>query len=293
MFARTILWPALILSFAIPVAQEQKTIVVTVLDKTGGVVKDVAAGDLAVLEDSATREVIEVKPVTEPLVVAVLVDNTKPTMGKDAPTRELRAGLTALVTTLHASNPATEIGLWEFAGAGVMIQKPTVKTEDLTKRINRMFPSQSTGGVLLEALVDASKELSKKPPQLRRAIVSVSFNSPETSTMDARECAIAIKKARVTYWAVSVQGNADANTSASGGSPVRELIINNVTQATGGVRLTAVTAISLEQQLKSVGDALVSQYLVTYARPSGASAPANIQAFSKKGLKALTGPWVR
>ena len=255
--------------------------------------KDVAAGDLAVMEDTAAREVVDIKPVTEPMTVAVLVDNTKPTMGKDAPTRELRAGLTALVTVLHASNPATEIGLWEFAGAGVMIQKPTVKTEDLTKRISKMFPSQTSGGVMLEALVDASKELSKKPVERRRVVVSVSFNSPETSTMEARECAMVMKKAAVSYWAVSIEGNADASTSNSGSSPVRELIMDAVTAATGGLRLSGVTAISLEQQLKSVGEALASQYLVTYARPSGAPTPTNIQAVSKKGLKVLTGPWVR
>src|SRR6187401_557679 len=255
MFVQTILWSALIVLFAIPAAQEQKTVVVTVLDKAGAAVKDVTPADLAVQEDSAAREVVDVKPVPEPMTVAILVDNTKPTMGKNAPTRELRAGLTALVTTLHAANPATEIGLWEFAGAGVMIQKPTVKTEDLTKRISKMFPSQTSGGVMLEALVDASKELSKKPAERRRVIVSVSFNSPETSTMEARECAMAMKKAAVSYWAVAIEANADANTSASGGSPVRELILDNVTAATGGLRLSGVTAISLEQQLKSIGEA--------------------------------------
>jgi hypothetical protein len=188
-----------------------------------------------------------------------------------------------LLTSLTA-NPETEIGLWEFAGAGVMIQKPTVKTEELTKRISRMFPSQSNGGVMLEALVDASKELGKKPAERRRVIVSVSLNSPETSTMEARECAMAMKKANVAYWAIAIQANADANTSSNGGSPVRELIMDNVTAATGGLRLSGVTPTSLEQQLKSVADALLSQYLVTYARPSGAPAPTSIQAYSKKGL---------
>ena len=85
MFVRTILWSALILTFAIPISQDQRTVIVTVLDKAGAAVKNVTAGDLAVLEDSATREVVDVKPVAEPLTVAVLVDNTKPTMGKDAP----------------------------------------------------------------------------------------------------------------------------------------------------------------------------------------------------------------
>jgi hypothetical protein len=68
--------------------------------------------------------------------------------------------------------------------------------------------------------------------------------------------------------------------------------MNNVTQASGGLRLTGVTAISLEAQVKSIADALLSQYLVTYARPDGAAAN-DIRAVSKKGQKALTSPWVQ
>ena len=225
--------------------------------------------------------------------MAVLVDNTKPTMGKDAPTRELRAGLTALVTTLHASNPATEIGLWEFAGAGVMIQKPTVKTEDLTKRISRMFPGQQTGGVLLEALVDASKELSKKSAELRRAIVSVSFNSPETSTIEPRECAIAMKKAGVTYWAVSIQGNADASTkrqrrqSGAGADPQQRHRGDGRPSPHRGDRDLARTAAQVGR--RSAGVAVSRHLRASVRRPDADEHP----GVSKKGLKALTGPWVR
>jgi hypothetical protein len=214
-------------------------------------------------------------------------------MGKDAPTRELRAALTTFVTTIHGASPESQIGIWEFAGAGVMTQKPTVKTEDLTKKIGRMFPSQQSGGVMLEALVDASRELSRKGAGPRRIIVSVSFNSPEVSTIEPREVAMAMRKAGVNFWAVSVQANSDANTSSQGCSATRELILSSVTAASGGARLTGVTAISLESQLKSIAEALTSQYIVTYVRPDGAAAPKDIQAVSKSGLKALTGPWVQ
>lgn len=284
-----------VLAFALgrPVIQAQKSIIVTVVDQAGAPVRGVMPPDLVVQEDASTREVVDVKPAAEPMTIALLVDNTKPTMGKEAPTRELRAGLNAFVSTVLTASPESAIGIWEFAGAGVMTQKPTVKAEELTKKINRMFPSQQSGGVMLEALVDASKELSKKGLGPRRVIVSVSFNSPEVSTMEPRDVAIAMRKAGVNYWAVAIESNPDATTSSQGSTPTRELIINNVTAASGGMRVGGVTATSLEAQLKRVAEAITSQYVVTYARPDGAPAPTAIQAVSKKGMKALTAPWVQ
>jgi hypothetical protein len=286
--------PLVVATLVVPVvAPAEKTILVTVLDQSGAPVKDVGPADLAVREDSDMREVVSVKPATDPMTIAILVDNTKPPMGKNAPTQELRAALTSFVKTVQGASPETQIGIWEFAGAGVMTQKPTIKTEDLTKKINRMFPAQQPGGVMLEALVDASKEVSKKGIGPRRIILSVSFNSPEISQIDPREVALTMRKAGVVYWAVSIAGNGDSSTSSGGGSDTRELILNNVTAASGGSRLTGVTAISLEAQVKSIADALLSQYLVTYARPDGAPAATDIRAASKKGHRALTSPWVQ
>ena len=280
---------ASILALALVPSAERKSIMVTVVDASGNAVKNVTAADLVVQEDASTREVVEVKPASDPMTIALMVDNTKPATGKEVPTRELRAALNTFVTTIQTASPESAIGIWEFAGAGVMTQKPTVKTEDLTKKINRMFPSQQSGGVLLEALVDASKELSKKGSGPRRVIVSVSFDSLETSTMDPRDCAIAMRKAGVNYWAVSIESGVDNGSSA----PSRELIMNNVTQATGGMRITGVTATSLESQVKKIADALVAQNIVTYARPDGAPAPTAIMAVAKKGMKALTGPIIQ
>ena len=45
--------------------------------------------------------------------------------------------------------------------------------------------------------------------------------------------------------------------------------------------------------MKQLADALISQYKVTYARPDGAPTPTAIQAVAKKGMKALTAPWVQ
>jgi hypothetical protein len=274
--------------------QEQKAIIVTVLDKSGAAVRDATVEDLSVVEDGATRKVVEVKPATDPMTIAILVDNTKPPMGKNAPTQELRAALTTFVKTVQGASPESQIGLWEFAGAGVMIQKPTAKTDDVLKRINKMFPAQQPGGVMLEALVDASKELSKKGTGPRRIILSVSFNSPEVSTMEPRDVAVAMRKAGVNFWAVQVDSYGDTSAASNATAATRDLVLNNVPPASGGMRLTGVSPISLEAQVKSIADALTSQYIVTYTRPAGApSTVSDIQAVSKKGMKALTGPWVQ
>lgn len=275
-----------------PPSSVQKSILVTVLDQSDVPVKELSPADLRVREDVSVREVLEVKPATEPMTIALLVDNTKATMGREAPTRELRAALTTFVKTVQQASPESQIGIWEFAGAGVMTVKPTSKTEDLTKKINRLFPSQQSGGVLLEALVDVSKELSKKTGP-RRIAVTISLNSPEVSTIDPREVAIAIRKAGLNLWAVSITSAGDATNSSQAGSATRELILTNVTAASGGLRLSGIVATALESQLKSIADALVSQYVVTYVRPDGAPTPNDIRAVSTRGLKVLTTPWVQ
>src|SRR5215510_15627950 len=122
MLARLVVPAAVVVSLVVPTVQTQKSIVVTVLDQSGAPVKSVSSSDLAVVEDGATRDVAEVKPAADPMTIAILVDNTKATMGKDAPTRELRAALTAFVTTVQGASPQSAIGIWEFAGAGVMTQ---------------------------------------------------------------------------------------------------------------------------------------------------------------------------
>jgi hypothetical protein len=280
---------------AIPAAIQnprERSILVTVLDQAGAPVKDAKPADLAVTEDGAVREVIDVKPAADPLTIALLIDTTTPTMGTNAPTQELRAGLLAFVKAIQGASPESQIGMWEFAGAGVQTVKFTPKTEDLTKRIQRMFPTKQSGGVLLEALVDASKELSKKAGH-RRVIVSVSFNSPEVSTIEPKLVAEAVGKAGVSFWAISIQSNASASTSSQGSTPTREVILDNVTRRTGGVRLTGVTATALEAQLKSIADALLSQYEVTYVRPEGAPNPEQIEPVSKRGATTLMAPWMR
>ena len=76
-------------------------------------------------------------------------------------------------------------------------------------------------------------------------------------------------------------------------SPTREQILNVSTDATGGMRLTAVSPAALEGMLKKVADCLNSQYVVTYAQPAGTPAQTQITPSARGAAKVLMAPWMQ
>jgi hypothetical protein len=270
-----------------PTAQggTQKMALVTVVAAAGAPIKDLSARDFVVREGRTTHEVVAAELAAEPLSISLLVDTTKPAMGVLAPIQELRSALSAFVKAVHSSSPDAQISLMEFAGASVTTVDFTAKAADLENAIRRLYPNHQSSAVLLEALGDAAKKLSTRPAP-RRAIVSVDFNSTEHSgDRSMKQVPEEVHKSGATVWAISIR---DTGASTSG----REAILNAVTKANGGLRLTALEASALESLLKQVANSLISQYTVTFARP-GSGPLGSIQMETTKGVKVLLSPWMR
>jgi hypothetical protein len=279
---------------------EEKSIFVTVLDQANGPLKNLTAADFVVKEDNATRKVTSAVPATEPLFISLLVDTTQPPPGVNPQVQDLRKALSTFVSTVQTASPDAQIALTFFGGASVKTVDFTTKTADLDTPIEHLFPSQRQGGVLLEALVDASKDLSTKPSP-RRVIVALIFNSVETSAIQPRNVSEEIQKAGASLWALSVTRAADSSSFQAGAAgvamdnvlaPTREVILTGVPKTSGGLRLTAIGTASLEALLTTVANDLTSQYEVTYIRPEGASVK-HIKPDAKGGVTVLMSPWVR
>ena len=263
----------------------RKTALVTVVAEASGPVANLGPRDLVVREDGATRDVLDVRPATEPIFIALLIDTIRPPSGVLAPTQDYRRGLAAFVSTIKGGNPDAQIAILDYAGATVTAVDFTSEAPTLDRYIQQLFPNRQADGVLIEAVVEGARKLGDKPSP-RRAIVVVDFNSRDSSAVPAmQQAAEMVHKSGATVWTVSVR-----STSAT--SSNRESVLNVVTRSSGGTRLTIVEPTGLEAMLKSIANSLLSQYTVTFTRPVNATVKST-QMETAKGGKVLLTPWMR
>ena len=282
-----------------PANRAERSIFLTALDKDNAPIRGLQAADFVVREDGEKREIVSVAAPVDPLFVSLLVDTSQPPIGVASPVQDLRKSLLTFVSTVHGASADAQIALIEFAGAAVTTVNFTKDTAALEKQIKRVFPSQRSSGVMLEAFMEASKALGKRVSP-RRAIVSLNFASVEASTLAPKNVADEIRKSGATVWAVSVLGASEASAFQAGAnaldnklSPTRELILNVSTDATGGMRLTAVSPTALEGMMKKIADCLTSQYVVTYAQPAGTPRQTQITPSARGAAKVLMAPWMQ
>ena len=60
------------------------------------------------------RDVLDVRPATEPLFIALLIDTIRPAAGVLAPTQDFRRGLAAFVSTIKGGNPDAQIAILDY-----------------------------------------------------------------------------------------------------------------------------------------------------------------------------------
>jgi hypothetical protein len=269
----------------LPQGGTQKTALVTVIADASGPVRDLSARDFVVKEDNAKREVVSATSSDDPLSITLLLDTTQPAMGAQWPTQDVRGAVTTFVKTIKTASPDAQIALMQYSGASVTTVDFAAPAGDLDKAVQRLYPNPQATAVLLEALTDAGKKLAARPAP-RRAIVVVDFNAPESSTERMMKVAVeSVHNAGATVWPISVRGTKPTDA-------IREEVLNKITQANGGLRLSSVDATGLEGLLKSVANSLTSQYVVTFMRPNGSS-PKATEFATTKGTKVLLTPFMR
>jgi VWFA-related protein len=248
---------AVLVVVAAPRAASDKTIFVSALDDNGSPVKGLTLADFRLREDGVDREISDVKPATDPLQVVLLADSTS---GAQDILQDLRKSLIAFVNQVLTVSPDAPIKIMEFGQAAVTVAPYSTSTADLEKAINKIVGKPNAQSVLLEALIAASNDLSKRPSR-RRAIVSVNIEpNDEQSREEPKKIQESLQKSGAQLWAVSFQKGQLKN-------PTRDLVLNALTRSTGGQREFIVGISAMEAILKRYADALTFQYAVTYKRP--------------------------
>lgn len=260
-----------------PAQGTSKSIFVSVLDAGGNPVTGMTDADFLIREDNIDRKVVSVKPATQPLHIAMLVDTTT---GAEDFVPDIREGFTGFVKAVLAKNPESQLSLWEFGQAAVRIQDFTSDGVKLAQQTGRLFPKPNASSVLLEALIEASDAFDKKGP--RRAIVVLNLEpSEEVSRQEPKKINDSLMKSRAQLWAVSLQKGTLKNAR-------RDVVLNQLARNAGGTREFIVAESAISAHLLRIANALTSQYEITYDRPADKATIVQVGTY-RQDVKLVTG----
>ena len=248
-------------------AQAKPTdIYVSVVNSKGDPVTGLAAADFKVTEDGVAREVLKAAPATEPLTVALLVDDSQ-ALNQDI--QMFRDGLKAFIRALSGKG---EIALITFGERPVISVDYTTDTKKLEDGASRIFPRPGSGAYLMDAIVEVSNGLQKREAK-RPVIVVLMLEDVEFSNRYYQQVLDELDKSRATLDVVSLGQPAPSTADEIRN---RNMVVAEGTERTGGRRDQVLAATGIPGKMKQLADELMNQYVVTYARPETLIPPEKI-----------------
>ena len=259
-------------------ALQNKTIslYVSVVDSNEDPVTGLVATDFHVREDGNTREVLSAEPATDPLTIALLVDDSQ---AATPAIQMLREGAENFVTALAGK---AEISLQTFGDRPTIAVEYTTDQKKLLDGVHRLFARPGSGAYLMDAIVDASRGLQKREPKRPVIVVLMIDRDVEFSNLYYQNVLEAIDKAHATLHVISV---GPAHSTTADEIRNRDQVVAIGTERTGGRRNNFPAFTAAGPRMKQLAAELLDQYLVTYARPEQLIPPEKIEVtVGKPGL---------
>lgn len=260
-----------------------RSMYVSVLNEQGAPVPDLGPSDFIVREDGVAREVLRVAPATEPMQIAVLVDNSAAAASDIADFRRALHDFVNLVMTQSDVTGKNEMAITTLADRPTILVDYTTNAEALNKGIDRIFSQPGSGTLLLEGIIEICKGI-KARESARPVIVAITTEGTEFSDRFHDLVLEPLKSSGAAFHALVVgpmsRGTSDAERE-------RGIVLDQGTLLTGGRRDNVLTSMSLPGKLKELAVELTHQYRVTYAHPQSLIPPERITvAAAKPGLTA-------
>ncbi|MEI6667415.1 MAG: hypothetical protein WCP29_04600 [Acidobacteriota bacterium] len=257
-------WPAPALAQTL-----ERDLFVTVLDRTGTPVPDLGPGAFAIREDGRLREVLRVKPATEPIDLAVLIDTSAAATSQIS---DLRLGLNAFITKMRG--PA-RLALIEFGERPHAITDYTADAVLLAQGVGRIFARPGSGAYALDGIIETLNGFKKRDAE-RAAIVVVWLGGPEFSNRDDRSVLTLLGEQSVALHVLTVSRGAAPDVMTVDGRS-RESVFGRGPDISGGSRQNILSSMAITDSLGRIAAELLAQYRVTYARPQTLIPPEKIE----------------
>jgi VWFA-related protein len=250
----------------------ERALFVSAVDKDGEPVMGLGPDAFVVREDGARREVLRVSRATEPIDIAVLVDNSTAASNEITFFRE---GLAKFVTAMAPGNNMAVIAL---ADRPTILVDYTNDAKRLTDTVGRIFPMPQSGMTLLDAVIETAQGLGKRDTP-RAVIVPVITDGIEFSTRYSNDVVAAVDRVDAAVHIVAI---GQFSYSEEHGIRERSFFLSNGPQKSGGQQITLLSPHGLDQALQRLARELSSQYKVVYGRPQSLIPPERTEVSSAK-----------
>jgi hypothetical protein len=238
-----------------------RKIYTSLVDKKGAPVTSVTPADLVVREDGVAREILSVTPATDPMRVALLVDNSQ---AATQSIQFLRVALSEFAARLTGAGHS--VALITLGDRPTLQVDATTDLARLKSRgIDRLFAQPGSGMYLLEALVETSKGFVKNDTP-RPVIVAVVTEGKEFSTTSADVVISAIRDSGAQFYALVLTEGEQASLSDDEVRQ-RNVVLDRGTRENGGTRDTVISNMAIKARLGLLASELLGQVAVTYASP--------------------------
>jgi VWFA-related protein len=261
-----------------PSERRTREVYVSVVDKDGKAVPGLTAADFTVREDNVAREVLKASPATDPITIAVTIDDSQAARPY---IQFIRDGLKGFV---HKLDGKAEIALSTFGDRPTPLVEYTQSAAQLDKGIGQLFSKNGAGATLLEALNDLSRGLERKEVPRKAIVVLYSESGTEFSSLYYQNVLDALKRSGATLHVLAIGTPAD---SINDELKNRNIVVADGTSLTGGRRDQVLAESGIPDRLLKLADEITNQYVVSYSRPETLIPPEKLDvSVTKPGLTA-------
>jgi len=265
-----------------------RNLYVTVVDDKGVPPSDLTPQDVEIKEDGAVRNVLAVKPATDPMQIVLLVDDSGPGI------RDVREGVAGFIKIVRST---AEIAIVSTAKQNTVLVDFTSDPGALINAVNRLTTRTTTGGYQLEAIRESALTLMRRSAS-RPVIVVLALEGTEYSSLSSKTVLDDVRRSGALVYIVAV-GKPSTKTMTSWNQrptdSVHEALDETITRQTvfaeaprrSGGRLEQVGQPSgIPARLAQIAYELRDQLVVTYGRPQSAKPAEKIDvSVKRRGFK--------